>query len=214
MPPQFVYENPEVNSFSYYEKDEMLQKHQPDFYQEDNYDAMEEFSFARKSKSEELGPTSNKNDSKGGSRRVSFSHVNIREHSVILGDHPCCDQGLPVTLGWNIKQEQKFKLEEYECIHQKRGNFRLSLEDRSQILNLDLTDHSVKRQQRKLARERREGFSRNRLQLKEKASFFRQQKPLTRAAATNDVFDMFEAEEPSAFWVQEGSGSSSFFVLQ
>lgn len=35
------------------------------------------------------------------SPRVCFStHIEIREHSLTVGDHPCCRGGLPLTLDW------------------------------------------------------------------------------------------------------------------
>jgi len=35
---------------------------------------------------------------------VSFGEVRVREHEVVLGDHPCC-KSFPVTLGWNHSSE-------------------------------------------------------------------------------------------------------------
>mmetsp|Transcript_23301 Transcript_23301/g.35291 ORF Transcript_23301/g.35291 Transcript_23301/m.35291 type:complete len:245 (-) Transcript_23301:316-1050(-) len=199
------------------------------FFQKERYEEMEEFAFAKSrnfslaSRSEELVPSSSKrmkhntnNNSK--KRRVSFSHVNLREHNVILGDHPCCEQGLPVTLGWDIQQEQKLNLDYYESLQerrQRRGDFRLSFEDRRQILNIDMisssNDRDVKHRQRKLlAREQREHRSQHKLQQHdaEEESFF-QRKPLSRTSAP-----MMELEELNALWMQEDTDESTFFVLQ
>jgi hypothetical protein len=34
-------------------------------------------------------------------KRVKFhTHIAVREYSVTIGDHPCCDDALPITLDW------------------------------------------------------------------------------------------------------------------
>mmetsp|Transcript_12364 Transcript_12364/g.27014 ORF Transcript_12364/g.27014 Transcript_12364/m.27014 type:complete len:535 (+) Transcript_12364:310-1914(+) len=47
-------------------------------------------------------------------RHVTFSSVKIREYSRILGDHPCCPSGPPLSLGWNMEREDEWRLDEYE----------------------------------------------------------------------------------------------------
>mmetsp|Transcript_30653 Transcript_30653/g.46428 ORF Transcript_30653/g.46428 Transcript_30653/m.46428 type:complete len:221 (+) Transcript_30653:55-717(+) len=166
------------------------------YYPEENYNEMQEFAFANnqnlaKPRSEEGSKrlrcgTTKANNKK---RKVSFSHVSIREHEVILGDHPCCEQGLPVTLGWDIQQERQLCLDYYEARQRRRGNFHLSLEDRRQILLSSWADTSQdwhpqqqQRQQRKLARDRWESHSQDKLHHHQDQSFF-WKKPYSRMNA-------------------------------
>lgn len=47
-------------------------------------------------------------------RQVTFSSVSIREYSTILGDHPCCPSGPPLSLGWTLEREASMQLDKYE----------------------------------------------------------------------------------------------------
>mmetsp|Transcript_35782 Transcript_35782/g.55051 ORF Transcript_35782/g.55051 Transcript_35782/m.55051 type:complete len:220 (+) Transcript_35782:40-699(+) len=47
-------------------------------------------------------------------RRVSFSHCDVREYKVIIGDHPWCETGLPLSLGWEYASEELVSIESYE----------------------------------------------------------------------------------------------------
>lgn len=47
-------------------------------------------------------------------RHVTFTSVQIREYSTILGDHPCCPAGPPLSLGWTMERENQVELETYE----------------------------------------------------------------------------------------------------
>lgn len=40
-------------------------------------------------------------------KRVSFSKAEIREYAVVVGDHPLCEDGLPISLDWKHTQETK-----------------------------------------------------------------------------------------------------------
>jgi hypothetical protein len=46
-------------------------------------------------------------------KRVSFSNVHVREHSLVIGDHPCCEM-LPLSLGWGHLPEAVYDLNEFE----------------------------------------------------------------------------------------------------
>ena len=47
-------------------------------------------------------------------RSVSFTEVEIRQYSQVLGDHPCCSSGPPVSLGWDYEDPTTVELERYE----------------------------------------------------------------------------------------------------
>lgn len=75
---------------------------------------------------------------RGHRRTVTFSSVQIREYSRILGDHPCCPSGPPLALGWETERENSFRLEEYEQqrdpFRRSKEDFRLGCQDRREIL--------------------------------------------------------------------------------
>jgi hypothetical protein len=38
---------------------------------------------------------------KGNHKRVSWDQIHTREYTLVVGDHPMCQDGLPVSLGWD-----------------------------------------------------------------------------------------------------------------
>mmetsp|Transcript_2954 Transcript_2954/g.4446 ORF Transcript_2954/g.4446 Transcript_2954/m.4446 type:complete len:207 (+) Transcript_2954:326-946(+) len=47
-------------------------------------------------------------------RHVSFSTVEVREYNIIVGDHPFCKGGLPISLDWGYKGKRDYCLNAYE----------------------------------------------------------------------------------------------------
>jgi len=48
------------------------------------------------------------------SKRVSFSNVQIRKYPMVLGDHPSCQEGAPVSIDWSFFDKDDHSLDEYE----------------------------------------------------------------------------------------------------
>ena len=76
----------------------------------------------------------------GGRRHVTFTSVRIREYSTILGDHPCCPSGPPLSLGWTMEREIHAEFEAYENERMPRRvrskqELRLDGEERRVILS-------------------------------------------------------------------------------
>ena len=89
--------------------------------------------------------TTSKNDksTKRERKSVTFQSLQIRTFHRVLGDHPCCSTGLPITFGWNPVKETKMHLEEYETLRsprRSRHELRLNDEARRNILTLDEGD--------------------------------------------------------------------------
>lgn len=96
--------------------------------------ASSEETLALETASNSVPPTGQR----GHRRHVTFSNVQVREYSRILGDHPCCPSGLPLSLGWELEREDSFRLEEYEKkrepTRRSKEDFRLGYQDRREIL--------------------------------------------------------------------------------
>mmetsp|Transcript_23099 Transcript_23099/g.47003 ORF Transcript_23099/g.47003 Transcript_23099/m.47003 type:complete len:496 (-) Transcript_23099:194-1681(-) len=72
-------------------------------------------------------------------RHVTFTTIQVRQYSRILGDHPCCPSGPPLSLGWDMERQDTFSLEFYEKEREpeRRSNkegMRLNCELRREIL--------------------------------------------------------------------------------
>lgn len=96
---------------------------------------------------------SDENDQK----HVSFASLEIREYNQVLGDHPCCTVGPPVSLGWDYTESPKVNVEAYEATRPRRRtrqSLRLSFKARREILSEVASDADVRRVQRRLSRER------------------------------------------------------------
>jgi len=89
-------------------------------------------------------------------KHVSFDTLSIREYNQVLGDHPCCTVGPPVSLGWEYTESPKVNVEDYETTRPRRRNrqsLRMTFEKRREIL-AHVPDADVRRVQRRLSRER------------------------------------------------------------
>jgi len=58
--------------------------------------------------------------SREGKLSVSFSQLSVRNYPMILGDHPVCSNGPPVTIGWRFHAESPVDVDEYESIRPER----------------------------------------------------------------------------------------------
>ena len=120
---------------------------------EDQNPCSEEDGRAQVSSSESVSSSTTSSSKK----HVSFAALHIRNHSVILGDHPCCTVGLPITLDWTVESEISVDLEAYEATRERRRSrpeMILSVDDRHALLS-DMPEGDLRRVQRKLHRERR-----------------------------------------------------------
>merc|ERR1712032_778697 len=48
--------------------------------------------------------------------KVNFSNILIREYDIVIGDHPCCTMGCPLSLGWEYSDRKAVTtIDEYEA---------------------------------------------------------------------------------------------------
>jgi len=62
-------------------------------------------------------------------KRVSFGNIEIRKHPIILGDHPSCRQGVPITIDWKHFEKTEQMIDEYESerMGSRRHKYQLAL---------------------------------------------------------------------------------------
>jgi hypothetical protein len=93
-------------------------------------------------------------------KRVSFSSLEIRNYDIVIGDHPCCMMGCPISLGWDYSPAKRHLLDQYEAgrqgMRRNRSQLRLTCDERQTILlswgNTSETD--LRKAGRKLHRSR------------------------------------------------------------
>lgn len=125
--------------------------------------------------------------SSGSSKSVVFGDIRTRSYNVVMGDHPCCSMGCPLSLGWDYSQDPNISVDAYEatrCPRRSRENLRTTWDERRNMLS-DITDGEVKRAERKLHRER---SCQRKVRTRVCAAFFQHQEndaPVTNEAATS-----------------------------
>uniref|UniRef100_A0A7S0L127 Uncharacterized protein n=1 Tax=Asterionellopsis glacialis TaxID=33640 RepID=A0A7S0L127_9STRA len=70
-------------------------------------------------------------------KHVSFQEVRVRFYDRVFGDHPCCKQGPPVSLGWNVLKDDSYDFEKYDHerpYHASKKTFKLSAHQREKLL--------------------------------------------------------------------------------
>lgn len=86
-------------------------------------------------------PPSTEEKPKMRRNNLSFQSVEVREYSQVLGDHPCCQSGLPLSLGWDYDADATIHdVDEYETHRESqrvksRKDMKLDCEERREILS-------------------------------------------------------------------------------
>jgi hypothetical protein len=92
-------------------------------------------------------------------KRVSFTALQVREYTICVGDHPCCQVGVPISLGWEYEDKGVIaSLDDYElmrCPRRHRVELRKTAEERRQMLvNAGAPEEELRKAQRQLQRAR------------------------------------------------------------
>jgi hypothetical protein len=90
-------------------------------------------------KTEDLACFSSPLSSSVSHRHVSFGSCTVRGYSQVLGDHPYCSMGCPLSLGWEYQQESAISVDDYEASHSEtpssqQQDLRLTWQERKEIL--------------------------------------------------------------------------------
>jgi len=51
-------------------------------------------------------------------KSVRFGNCSIRSYNQILGDHPLCAVGCPITLGWRVVNQECYTVEDHEALRE------------------------------------------------------------------------------------------------
>ena len=89
-------------------------------------------------------------------KSVAFGDVRTRCYNVVMGDHPCCTTGCPLSLGWEHSPASTVSVDDYEATRsprRTRDDLRTTWDERRSLL-CDVSDGEVRSQARKLHRER------------------------------------------------------------
>jgi len=91
-------------------------------------------------------------------RKVQFGTVLVRDYDMILGEHPCCSYGPPITIDWDYLEYKPIEVDEYEFHHGERRGLRemmLNYYARKEILsNAGFTEIDIKQVTKKVNREK------------------------------------------------------------
>lgn len=122
-------------------------------------DERDEASIASESDMEALGESMRSlTMPKHHRKSVSFGDLVIRTHPVVLGEHPFCQSGCPLELGWIYDEETIVSVDEFELRReprQPRSALRTTRQERRQILSKTTSDRDLKIHDRKLRRNSR-----------------------------------------------------------
>lgn len=96
-----------------------------------------------------LSSSSNNNNTSCTKKSVRFNSVSIRIYNQCFGDHPCCSDGLPLSLDWTYTETPTIDIDTYEKTKQgiqllSSTSSYSSINSRSSIQSFRLSGHERK----------------------------------------------------------------------
>lgn len=135
---------------------------------------------------------------------VKFSSVTVREYDRIVGDHPDCKVGPPITIGWEYTEKSPRELDDYESSHTRRNIIRLSSITRKNILHnvFGIPEEEIRlaeKEVQKIMKQRTN--SKNQTKASEKTEAFVQsaKRKLRRALSTKSLLNAFIQSQKNMF---------------
>ena len=83
-------------------------------------------------------------------KEVRFGTVLVRDYEIILGDHPCCSFGPPLTIDWDYQEGEPLDVDSYEAenalsrLTRERGSMHLNYFARKYLLREHYTEQDFK----------------------------------------------------------------------
>ena len=81
---------------------------------------------------------------------MRFGTVLVRDYEIILGDHPCCAFGPPITIDWDYQEGEPLDVDSYEAenalsrLTRERGSMHLNYFARKYLLREHYTEQDFK----------------------------------------------------------------------
>jgi hypothetical protein len=107
-----------------------------------------------------IGSTESSTSSPSRRRRsVDFGSIEIRQHGLVLGDHPDCSYGPPLQLGWECQGKSLQHVDDYEFSRRPRrhrSNLSISYYHRMELLmnDLGMSEQEVKTASKKVLKDK------------------------------------------------------------
>jgi hypothetical protein len=92
-------------------------------------------------------------------RSVEFGTIEIRQHGLVLGDHPDCSYGPPLQLGWECNDKSLQNVDDYEFSRRSRrhrSNLSINYYHRKELLinDLGMSEEEVKAASKKVSKDK------------------------------------------------------------
>jgi hypothetical protein len=92
-------------------------------------------------------------------RSVEFGSIEIRQHGMVLGDHPDCSFGPPVQLGWDCQEKTLQNVDDYELSRRPRRhrrNLSINYFQRKDLLinDLGMSEQEVKAASKQVSKDK------------------------------------------------------------
>ncbi len=126
--------------------------------------------------------------------RVKFSTVAIREYNRIVGDHPDCKVGPPMSISWEFAELPVQGVDEFESNHKRRRNIRLTSITRKNMLHhvFGIPESEIRlaeKEVQKILKQRDNSVKQTKVEERAEAFLQSAKRKLRRAFSKNSLWD-------------------------